>query len=106
VNTMIENGLLDEIISIRRLLQRNGLYDKFFEENDFSVLPKSLRTIGYQELIDLPDEILELRNEVSEKAPKLVERIELIKIHTRQYAKRQKTWFKKSKMGIEFQKKL
>jgi len=69
VDQMIQQGLIQEV---EKLLNK---YD--------STLP-SLNTIGYQEIIQY------LNNETS-----LDKAIELIKIHTRQYAKRQMTWFKR-----------
>jgi tRNA dimethylallyltransferase len=71
VDLMIEQGLVTEV---KDLIAK---YDKN--------LP-SLRTIGYQEIID------HLEGKTG-----LEETIELIKVHTRQYAKRQMTWFKRDK---------
>ena len=67
VDTMIEAGLLDEV---KRLAPFQHL--------------NALQTVGYAELFDY------LEGKISmEKA------VEQIKTHTRQYAKRQMTWFKK-----------
>ena len=76
---MINHGLVQETT---KLIKK---YDE--------TLP-SLNTIGYQEIIQY------LNNEID-----LIKAIELIKIHTRQYAKRQMTWFKRDKKihWIEFQ---
>ena len=71
VDLMIEQGL---VAVVKDLIAK---YDKN--------LP-SLRTVGYQEIID------HLEGKTT-----LEEAIELIKIHTRQYAKRQMTWFKRDK---------
>lgn len=67
VDSMVENGLIEEAKNL--LAYRNS---------------NALQTVGYQELFDYFDGITS-----REKA------IELIKQHTRQYAKRQMTWFKK-----------
>ena len=67
VDTMMEAGLLDEV---KRLAPFQHL--------------NALQTVGYAELFDNLDKKISL-----EKA------VEQIKTHTRQYAKRQMTWFKK-----------
>lgn len=67
VDTMMQQGLLDEV---RGLLPYRGL--------------KNLQTVGYQELFDYFDNTTDLATAVS-----------LIKQHTRNYAKRQMTWFRK-----------
>jgi len=69
VNKMMEAGLLDEV---KVLLQYKGL--------------NALQTVGYAELIKFVENKITLPGAVEE-----------IKIHTRQYAKRQMTWFKKDK---------
>lgn len=69
VDAMMQNGLLEEVISVIPYRQLNAL-----------------QTVGYAELFDFLDGKTSL-----DKA------IELIKIHTRQYAKRQMTWFRKDK---------
>ena len=69
VDKMIENGLLAEA---KRLVKYKNL--------------NALQTVGYTEIFDYFDEKMTL--------PQAVERI---KINTRQYAKRQLTWFKKDK---------
>lgn len=66
---MIENGLVEEV---QRLLPYKSL--------------NALQTVGYKEVFD------HLEGKISWK-----EAIQAIKIHTRQYAKRQMTWFKKDK---------
>lgn len=66
---MIENGLVEEV---QRLLPYKSL--------------NALQTVGYKEVFD------HLEGRISWK-----EAIQAIKIHTRQYAKRQMTWFKKDK---------
>lgn len=67
VDIMIEEGLLEEVESLR-------------EYRDLV----ALNTVGYKEIFDYLD------NKIT-----LSQAIELIKIHTRQYAKRQMTWFNK-----------
>lgn len=69
VDKMIEDGLLAEV---KQLLD----YKKW----------NALQTVGYSEIVDYFD-----------KKMTLPEAIERIKINTRQYAKRQLTWFKKDK---------
>lgn len=67
VDEMIKQGLVEEVKSVYAWRHMNAL-----------------QTVGYKEIFDYLD------NNVS-----LSKAIELIKIHTRQYAKRQMTWFKK-----------
>ncbi len=69
VDKMIENGLLEEVRSLISCRHLNAL-----------------QTVGYKELFDYFDEQISLD-----------EAIELIKKNTRQYAKRQMTWFRKEK---------
>ena len=69
VDSMMALGLLDEVKSLQQYKNLNAL-----------------QTVGYKELFDYLDEKISL--------PEAVERI---KINTRQYAKRQMTWFKKDK---------
>lgn len=69
VDQMRENGLVEEAKGL--LASRNN---------------NALQTVGYQELFDHFDGKTDLN-----------QAIELIKQHTRQYAKRQMTWFKKDK---------
>jgi len=70
VDEMIASGLIDEV---KRLL------DKGYSLSDYN-----MKSVGYEEVI------LYLQNKLSYS-----EMIEKIKIHTRQYAKRQMTWFKR-----------
>jgi tRNA dimethylallyltransferase len=67
VDIMLQNGLVEEA---RELLSHKKNY--------------ALQTVGYQELFDYFEGKIELKRA-----------IDLIKLHTRQYAKRQMTWFKK-----------
>ncbi len=69
VDVMLDAGLIDEAKGLLPYKHRNAL-----------------QTVGYKELFDYYDGTIPL-----EKA------IELIKQHTRNYAKRQITWFKKDK---------
>ena len=74
VDKMMEYGLLDEV---RSLLPYQHL--------------NALQTVGYKELFDHLNGKIELADAISE-----------IKKNTRQYAKRQLTWFKKDKEYIWF----
>lgn len=67
VDIMMQSGLLEEAKRLFPLRQLNAL-----------------QTVGYQELFDY----LEAKTDLNRA-------VELIKQHTRQYAKRQMTWFKK-----------
>jgi tRNA dimethylallyltransferase len=76
VDNMLEQGLVDEC---KRLL-----------EMGYSPKLNALKTVGYQEVFQF------LRHEISYD-----EMAELIKQHTRNYAKRQMTWFRKMS-GVEW----
>jgi tRNA dimethylallyltransferase len=76
VDNMLEQGLVDEC---KRLL-----------EMGYSPKLNALKTVGYQEVFQF------LRHEISYD-----EMVELIKQHTRNYAKRQMTWFRKMS-GVEW----
>lgn len=67
VDHMIEAGLLEEVRSLQNFKHHNAL-----------------RTVGYSELFAHLEGSVDLPTAIS-----------LIKIHTRQYAKRQMTWFRK-----------
>lgn len=69
VDEMMTNGLLKEVEGLQNFAHLNPL-----------------KTVGYQELLQY------LNHEIT-----LVEAVELIKQHTRNYAKRQLTWFRKHK---------
>lgn len=69
VDKMIQAGLVDEVRSLAQYRHLNAL-----------------QTVGYIEIIDF-----------LEKKTTLQLAIEKIKMHTRQYAKRQMTWFKRDK---------
>lgn len=70
VDLMMESGLLDET---KQLLSRHGR------------IPNLINTIGYKEIIGYIDNIYSLE-----------EAKELLKKNTRNYAKRQLTWFRKN----------
>ncbi len=74
VDKMMEEGLLQEV---EQLYPHKNL--------------KNLQTVGYSELFDYMDGHLSL-----------MEAVDKIKQHTRNYAKRQLTWFKKDKSYIWF----
>lgn len=67
VNIMVQSGLLEEVKSLFSFRHLNAL-----------------QTVGYQEIFEYMEGKTDLNRAV-----------ELIKQHTRQYAKRQMTWFKK-----------
>jgi tRNA dimethylallyltransferase len=67
---MIDAGLVDEVKNLLPYRQMNAL-----------------KTVGYAEIIDFLEGKIDLQKAIEE-----------IKIHTRQYAKRQMTWFKKDKV--------
>ena len=73
VDIMLKDGLIDEV---------KQLYDKGYRPESH----QSMKGIGYKEIVDYLD------NKVS-----LEEAIEKLKQHTRNYAKRQITWFKRNK---------
>jgi len=75
VDTMIQQGLVDEV---RQILDMG--YDRNLQ---------SLQTVGYKEIIEYLDGKLSLD-----------EAIDRIKINTRQYSKRQATWFRRWKSAI------
>ena len=74
VDTMIENGLIQEV---KNLLNK---YESF---------PTAMQGLGYKEVVEYLDGKL-----TKEKM------IEKIKQETRRYAKRQLTWFRKNKQTI------
>ena len=69
VDKMIETGLIQEVQQLQHYRYLNAL-----------------KSVGYSEIIDFLDSRISLSNAT-----------ELIKKNTRQYAKRQMTWFKKDK---------
>ena len=72
VDHMIQSGLLDEVISLRKTGYGSGL--------------KSMQSIGYLEINQYLDGELDLNDAV-----------EKIKTETKKYAKRQMTWFRRNK---------
>lgn len=81
--------LVDRINKRVDLMIESGLVSEAEELMPFNSC-NALATVGYRELFDYFD-----------KKTTLNEAIELIKIHTRQYAKRQMTWFRKTE-GINW----
>lgn len=76
VDIMLKNGLIEET---KALLAKHGR------------IPNFVKTIGYQEILQYLDGEIDL-----DRA------IELIKQHSRNYAKRQLTWFRRNKaLGID-----
>lgn len=75
VDEMMKQGLLDEVKSVIQYRDRNAL-----------------KTVGYKELLDYLDEKTDLETAVDR-----------IKQHTRNYAKRQITWFKNQDEFEEFE---
>jgi tRNA dimethylallyltransferase len=69
VDDMIKNGLVDEVKKIQPYKAANAL-----------------QTVGYKEIFDYLDGLITLDEAIAQ-----------IKLHTKQYAKRQMTWFKKDK---------
>lgn len=93
VDAMIENGLLKEV----KMLINMGL-DKNLN---------SMKSIGYSELYDFCKErnVIENVNDLDiDSKNKLKLLIDLIKQHSRNYAKRQMTWFRAQK-NVEFVRK-
>ena len=78
VDEMIKNGLLQEVEQLQEFKELNAL-----------------QTVGYKEIF-----------EYFEGKHSLQKAVELIKIHTRQYAKRQLTWFKRDESIEWFSKVL
>jgi len=75
VNTMLTNGLLKEV---------QLLLDRGYDENTYP-----LKTIGYQEPLSYFKGVHSFE-----------EMVALIKIHSRRYAKRQLTWFRRNPTNI------
>lgn len=93
VDMMVENGLLKEV----KMLINMGL-DKNLN---------SMKSIGYSELYDFCKErdVIENVSDLdSESKNKLKLLVDLIKQHSRNYAKRQLTWFRAQK-NVEFVRK-
>ena len=76
VDEMINNGLVKEVKSLLKYRYLNPL-----------------NTVGYKELFEFIDGLISLEDA-----------IELIKLNTRKYSKRQMTWFKKNKNILWFEK--
>ncbi|PIP29631.1 tRNA (adenosine(37)-N6)-dimethylallyltransferase MiaA [Candidatus Kuenenbacteria bacterium CG23_combo_of_CG06-09_8_20_14_all_36_9] len=86
VDEMIKNGLVDET---KKLIKK------------FSSNAVPLQTIGYKEIVDYLDNVDNIGNNVGAYCNTPLQQkqkiINLIKIHTHQFAKRQMTWFKRDK---------
>lgn len=76
VKQMMKDGLVEEVKSVEAFRSHNAL-----------------QTVGYSEIFDYLDGKTSLK-----------EAEELVVIHTRQYAKRQMTWFKKDKEIVWYEK--
>lgn len=76
VRQMMKDGLVDEVKSVTAFRTHNAL-----------------QTVGYTEIFDYLDGKIDLK-----------EAAELVVIHTRQYAKRQMTWFRKDKEIMWYEK--
>ncbi len=84
VNAMFEKGLIDEV---RKLLDLGLTRDS-----------QPMQAIGYKEIVDaIEGRAIDIHGEpLPAGSPETLEAArDLIKIHTRQYAKRQMTWFKR-----------
>ncbi len=77
VNRMIEQGLVDEVINLKKLGYHSGL--------------NSMQTVGYREVFEYLDGKIDFN-----------EMVRLIKQHSRNFAKRQLTWFRKDKRIMWF----
>ena len=89
VDKMIEEGIL---VEVKRLINKGLTKDL-----------NSMNSIGYKELYDFcrdRDEISDMTKLDKESKSELDEIIEQIKKHSRNYAKRQLTWFKAQKDAI------
>jgi len=82
-----KNQLIEKINQRVALMLQQGLINETKKIiKHYGKKSQPLATIGYAEIIDYLD-----------KKTTLTQAVNLIKIHTRQYAKRQKTWFKRIK---------
>ncbi len=84
VDEMVEHGLVEEVKKVLELIRASGLPDSRADELS------SMQAIGYKEIA------LHLSGEIS-----FDEAIGLVKQRTRNYAKRQFTWFRKEE-GIQW----
>lgn len=81
----LERPLLNQRIHLRvDEMMKDGLLEEVKQLLPYEPM-QALQTVGYQEIFDA------LHGRIS-----MDEAVELIKTHTRQYAKRQMTWFKKN----------
>ncbi|MCL4457246.1 MAG: tRNA (adenosine(37)-N6)-dimethylallyltransferase MiaA [Nitrospirae bacterium] len=94
VDKMIEDGLIDEVKNVIQMIKENGYRQEAIGHKEDESLPiahrlspiaySSMQAIGYKEIA------MHLNGEIS-----LDEAIALVKKRSRNYAKRQFTWFKK-----------
>lgn len=100
VDKMIEQGLVDEVKRVMELIKSKGYRQEAIGDSEKESLPithyllpitySSLQAIGYKEIA------MHLNGEIS-----LEDAIALVKKRSRNYAKRQFTWFKKEE-GIQW----
>ncbi len=95
VDIMIQQGLVEEVKKVLEAIRKNSVQDTtgadaFLLVTDFLSLP-SLQAIGYKELIR------HFQGELSLQAA-----VDLIKQRSRNYAKRQFTWFRKQEPDIHW----
>jgi tRNA dimethylallyltransferase len=86
INVSQPIGVLNQLISLRcEYMWSNGLVEETRRVLDMGVPPnaQSLQTVGYREAISF------INNSITES-----EAIEKMKVSTRRYAKRQRTWFR------------
>jgi tRNA dimethylallyltransferase len=81
VHKMVEAGLLEEA---RQAFEQLGISLQPLKEGEKELLPNSINTVGYKELLPY------FRGEYS-----LERAIELIQQNSRHYAKRQITWWRR-----------
>jgi len=82
VDQMIKSGLIDETKMLIKKFGKNTA---------------PLQTIGYKEIADYFNNVDDSNNVEASHELSLQKTINLIKIHTHQFAKRQMTWFKRDK---------
>ncbi|MCI0469004.1 MAG: tRNA (adenosine(37)-N6)-dimethylallyltransferase MiaA [Nitrospirae bacterium] len=90
VDRMIEKGLVDEVVNVIGLIKSKGYSPLPIAHCPLPIAHSSMQAIGYKEIA------MHLNGEISIK-----DAIALVKKRTRNYAKRQFTWFKKEE-GIRW----
>lgn len=78
------NRRVDEMVKMGLVDEARRLYERFGHKRTDPSFPNCLNAVGYRELFDFFDSKLSL-----------TEAIDLIKQHSRNYAKRQMTWWRK-----------